>query len=225
MFVAVVETDRPSSESAYSIASGERERVARLRVERRAPGRRGSARARRPSSRPSGRGRGSRSACSSSVERELVAPSVELVGAVLDPVRPRDQHLPAAGRDLSVGGVAVEQLAAARRVRAQPAADLDDDGALVAAGRSRSAHRTARTRLPRHRADGPVPGRRARRRRTRAPSPRRRAPRSRRSWAARRRGRAAGRRRRPRCRSRAGRRRSRHRRPPPRPRPAPSGRS
>ncbi len=68
------------------------------------------------------------------VERQLLLLPVELVGAVLDPVRPRDQHLPAAGGDLPVGGVGVEQLTAARGVRPQAAAHLDDDGALVAVG-------------------------------------------------------------------------------------------
>ena len=51
------------------------------------------------------------------VERELLLPAVELVGAVLDPVRPGDQHLPAAGGDLALRGVGVEQLPAACRVR------------------------------------------------------------------------------------------------------------
>ena len=36
------------------------------------------------------------------VERELVPPPVELVGAVLEPVRPRDQHLAPPGGDLPV---------------------------------------------------------------------------------------------------------------------------
>ena len=56
---------------------------------------------------------------------------VELVAAVLDAVRPRDEHLPAARRAHLVGAVAVEHLAAADRVRPKPAADLDDDRALV----------------------------------------------------------------------------------------------
>jgi hypothetical protein len=66
-------------------------------------------------------------------ERQLVASPLELVAAVEQPVRPRDQHLPAArGADL-VGAVAVEELPAAQGVRAEPAAHLDDYGALVIA--------------------------------------------------------------------------------------------
>src|SRR6478672_11954559 len=68
------------------------------------------------------------------VERELMPPPPELVPAVLDPVRPRDEHLAAAGsRDL-VGGVAIEQVEASDRVRAQPAADLDHHDTLLARG-------------------------------------------------------------------------------------------
>jgi hypothetical protein len=50
------------------------------------------------------------------VQRELVAPPVELVAAILQPVRPRDQRLaPARGAHL-VGPVSVDKLPAAGRV-------------------------------------------------------------------------------------------------------------
>ena len=65
-------------------------------------------------------------------ERQLVALAVELVGAVLDAVRPRDQHLPAARGALLVRPVSVQHLPLADGIRAKPAADTDDDRALVA---------------------------------------------------------------------------------------------
>ena len=65
-------------------------------------------------------------------QRELMTPAVELVEPVLDPVRPRKQNLPAAGRAHLVGAVSVEDVAAVDAVRAEPTADLDDDGALIA---------------------------------------------------------------------------------------------
>ena len=65
-------------------------------------------------------------------ERQLVALAVELVRAVLDAVRPRDQHLPAARGALLLRAVAVQHLPLAHGIRAKPAADTDDDRALVA---------------------------------------------------------------------------------------------
>ena len=47
------------------------------------------------------------------VQRELVAAPVELVAAILQPVRPRDQHLPPARRAHLVGPVSVDKLPAA----------------------------------------------------------------------------------------------------------------
>ena len=46
-------------------------------------------------------------------EGELVPLPIELVAPILQPVRPRDQHLPAAGRAHLVDLVSVEELAAA----------------------------------------------------------------------------------------------------------------
>ena len=66
------------------------------------------------------------------IDRELVASACELVSAVLDPVRPRDQHLSAARAAHFLGAVTVEQLPLVYRVRTEPAADLDDDGAVIA---------------------------------------------------------------------------------------------
>ena len=58
--------------------------------------------------------------------------AVEAVAAVLNPVRPRDQNLPAARAAHLIRPVAVEQLAAVERVLPQSAADLHDDRPLVA---------------------------------------------------------------------------------------------
>src|SRR5689334_13018517 len=66
------------------------------------------------------------------VERQLLDPAVELVAAVRDPVRPRNQELAAARAAELVLAVAVEDGAAAARILPQTAADLDDDDALVA---------------------------------------------------------------------------------------------
>src|SRR5262249_37093595 len=64
-------------------------------------------------------------------ERKLVPAARELVGAVLEPARPGNEHLaPSGGSDL-LFGVAVQDVAFADGVGAQTAADLDDDGALV----------------------------------------------------------------------------------------------
>ena len=65
------------------------------------------------------------------VEQQLMLPPVELVAAVLHPVRERDQNLSAAGGADLVGPVTVEDVAAARRVVAEPAADLHDHRTLV----------------------------------------------------------------------------------------------
>ena len=66
------------------------------------------------------------------VERELVALARELVAAVLDPVRPRREQLPAAGAAHRDDAVAVEHRLVADGVAAQAAADADDDHSLVA---------------------------------------------------------------------------------------------
>ena len=65
-------------------------------------------------------------------EGEPVPLTVVLVAAVLEPVRPRDQHLAASRRGHLVGPVAVDDVATAGRVRAKPGADLDDDHYLGA---------------------------------------------------------------------------------------------
>ena len=62
---------------------------------------------------------------------ELVPPPVELVAPVLQPVRPWGQHLAAPGGARRVERVAVEEIPAACRVRAEAAADLDHHGPLV----------------------------------------------------------------------------------------------
>ena len=66
------------------------------------------------------------------VEQELMLPPVELVAAVLHPVRPGAQDLPAPGGADLVGAVAVEHVAARHQIRAEPAANLDDDRTLIA---------------------------------------------------------------------------------------------
>jgi hypothetical protein len=63
-------------------------------------------------------------------ERKLITDPVERVAPVCDPVRPRDQQLPASGQRLRIGAEPVEQLASTDRVRAEAAADLDDDRTL-----------------------------------------------------------------------------------------------
>ena len=131
-FVAVVATESPSSESAYSMRDGERRTGIRAADESGAPARRGWAPARRvvhadQRTSPWIAFRGS-----GSLSGSWWPAPFELVRAVLDPIRPRQQHLaPARGAHL-VGSVAVEQLATACGVRAEPAADLDDDRPLVA---------------------------------------------------------------------------------------------
>ena len=66
------------------------------------------------------------------VERELVGTALELVRAVLDPVRPRREELAAAGAAELVEPVAVEHRRISEPVTAQTAADTDDDHLLVA---------------------------------------------------------------------------------------------
>jgi hypothetical protein len=65
------------------------------------------------------------------VQRELVAPAVELVAAVLKPVRPRDQYLTSARGAHLVGPVSVDKLPAADRVRAESTTNLDDHSLLI----------------------------------------------------------------------------------------------
>ena len=64
-------------------------------------------------------------------EREVVPLAGELVGSVLQAVRPGDKHLPTAGGGHVVLAVTVDELAAARAVRTESGADLNDDDALV----------------------------------------------------------------------------------------------
>ena len=66
------------------------------------------------------------------VERELEGTALELVRAVLDPVRPRREDLSAAGAAELVQPVAVEHRRIAEPVTAQTTADADDDRPLVA---------------------------------------------------------------------------------------------
>ena len=66
------------------------------------------------------------------VQRELVRAPVELVAAVLDAVRPRDEQLAAAGGTELAGAVAVEDRPLADGVRPQARADAHDDGPLLA---------------------------------------------------------------------------------------------
>jgi hypothetical protein len=70
------------------------------------------------------------------VQRELVAPSVKFVAAILQPVWPWDQHLtPARGAHL-VGSVSVDKLPAAGGVGAKSSTNLDDHCLLIT-GRDR----------------------------------------------------------------------------------------
>ena len=67
---------------------------------------------------------------------ELIALAVKFVDAVAQAIGPGDQWL-AAGRGAGlVLSVAVEEFAACRDVGAQPSADLNHDGLLVAASDS-----------------------------------------------------------------------------------------
>src|SRR5262245_60275366 len=65
------------------------------------------------------------------VERELVARAAELVGTVLDPVRPRNEHLPAAGARHLLDVVAAEDVLARDGVGPQPGTDLGDDNPVI----------------------------------------------------------------------------------------------
>jgi hypothetical protein len=56
----------------------------------------------------------------------------ELVSPAVETVRPRCEHLPAAGRRGLVDGEAVQGIESARRVRPQRRSDLGDDDHLIA---------------------------------------------------------------------------------------------
>src|SRR5205823_5453053 len=66
-------------------------------------------------------------------ERQLQPLAVELVAPVLDPVRPRGQHLTAAGGRPRRGSETVDELPAGDLVRAEPATEGDDADALLSA--------------------------------------------------------------------------------------------
>src|SRR5262245_8478671 len=68
------------------------------------------------------------------VERQLMAAPVELVAAILQPVGPRDQNLPAGRGAHLLGPVAIENFPAAGGVCAKPATNLDDYRPLVFRG-------------------------------------------------------------------------------------------
>src|SRR4051794_16757991 len=59
--------------------------------------------------------------------------ALELVAPVLNPVRPRDEHLTSAGGRPLPGGEAVDERSAGELVRAKPAAEGDDGEPLVLA--------------------------------------------------------------------------------------------
>ena len=63
-------------------------------------------------------------------ELQLMTTPVELVHAVSNAIRPRNQHLPPPGCRRLVDRVAVEHVLVSHRVRAKAAADLDDDRLL-----------------------------------------------------------------------------------------------
>src|SRR5215469_16890768 len=65
------------------------------------------------------------------VQWELVTTPVELIAPILQPVRPRDQHLTSARRTHLIGVISVEKLTAANRVRAESSANPDDDSLLI----------------------------------------------------------------------------------------------
>ena len=56
---------------------------------------------------------------------------IELVATILQPVRPRDQHLTSARGAHLVSPIAVDKLTTAGGVRAEPPADLDDYSLLI----------------------------------------------------------------------------------------------
>src|SRR5262249_18503729 len=65
------------------------------------------------------------------VQCQLMAASIELVAAILQPVRPGDQHLPSPREAHLLGPVAVEKLTAPGGVCAKSPANLDDHGTLM----------------------------------------------------------------------------------------------
>ena len=62
---------------------------------------------------------------------QLMLTSGELVPTVLEPIRPRDEHLATPARGHLVDAVAVDDVRAVDCVRPQPSAHLDDHHALV----------------------------------------------------------------------------------------------
>src|SRR5262249_28275036 len=64
-------------------------------------------------------------------ERDLMGTTVELVAAVLQPVRPGCEDLPPARRAHHVFPATVQEHTPAGRIRAQAAADLDHDRPLI----------------------------------------------------------------------------------------------
>src|SRR6516225_9786960 len=70
------------------------------------------------------------------VQRELVAPSVKFVAAILQPIWPRDQYLTPARGAHFVGSVSVDKLPAAHGVGAKSSTNLDDHCLLIS-GRDR----------------------------------------------------------------------------------------
>jgi hypothetical protein len=67
-------------------------------------------------------------------QRELHLLALELVAAVLDPIRPRHEHLSAARGWPRAWVKTVKQRLAGHLVRAQPAAEIDEADSLLAAG-------------------------------------------------------------------------------------------
>src|ERR1700757_5231701 len=65
------------------------------------------------------------------VQRELVAPSVKFIAAILQPVWPRDQYLTPARGAHFVGSVSVDKLLAARGIGAKSSTNLDDHRLLI----------------------------------------------------------------------------------------------
>src|SRR6516165_3307074 len=65
------------------------------------------------------------------IQRELVAPSIKFVAAVLQSVWPRDQYLTPARRTHFVSSVSVDKLPATRGVGAKSSTNLDDHGLLI----------------------------------------------------------------------------------------------
>jgi hypothetical protein len=65
------------------------------------------------------------------VQRELVAPSVKFVAAILQPIWPRDQYLTSAPGAHFIGSVSVDKLSAAHGVGAKSSTKLDDHCLLI----------------------------------------------------------------------------------------------